>query len=100
MLRNKIKAESFISLLVVISLFSTTYMLYMNWEKSYNKQQVFLFQQKQALLVADNQINLLMAKMPCEKQVVYNGTNFAIECNERAVRVRFATGEVNIELDR
>ena len=100
MLRNKIKAETFISVLVAISLFSTIYMVYINWQKSYNKQRVFLFQQKQALLVADNQINLRMAKIPCEKQAVYNDTNFAIECSERTVRVRFATGEVNIELDR
>lgn len=100
MLRNKIKAETFISLLVAISLFSTIYMVYMNWQKSYNKQRVDLFQQRQALFIADNQINLRMAKIPCEKQAVYNGTNFTIECSEHGVRVRFATGEVNIELDR
>ncbi|AUI66590.1 MULTISPECIES: DUF5374 domain-containing protein [Glaesserella] len=94
-----IKAESFISIMVVMLLFAIIYLSYSRWQGDQNKQTAFIFQQQQSLQLAENQIALIMANKPCENEIRQNNLTFKIECRSNELKVRFASGEIVLKKD-
>ncbi|MBF0784947.1 hypothetical protein E4T80_05620 [Muribacter muris] len=95
-MRNLIKAETFISLLTAIVLFSLIILMYMKWQAEQLNQNLFLFQKKQALQIAENQIALKMAGVSCDNQISQNNISFRVLCTEQGVKVSFPLGEIVI----
>lgn len=90
------KAETLISLLVAISLFTILFLTYSNWQSSQQQQANYVYQQQQALQIAENQLNLKAANEPCERMVKQNHLTFKITCTEYKIIVVFPLGEVEI----
>ena len=91
-----VKAETLTSLLITISLFMILFLAYANWQSLQNKQANYLYQQQQALQIAENQLNLKAANEPCERMVKQNHLTFKITCTEYKIIVVFPLGEVEI----
>ena len=92
-----IKAESLTSLMVVMLIFSVIYLGYSRWQHIQNKQSTLIFQQQQALQIAENQIALLMAGKPCENQIRQNEQEIKEQCRSNTLKITFPSGEVVIE---
>ncbi|WP_373819650.1 DUF5374 domain-containing protein [Glaesserella sp.] len=94
------KAENTISVVIAIMLFSMLYLTYSHWQTQQNDQTNFVFQQRQALQIAENQIALKMNdKQACESSIEQNGIYFEIQCSSQQIRVSFPKGEVIIKRD-
>lgn len=93
---NKFKAETFISTLAAVMLFSVLFLGYTHRQKDQTAQLNYIYQQHQALQIAENQISLKLAGMPCESHFQENRLSFRIKCDENDVRVIFPLGEVKI----
>lgn len=92
-----IKAESFVSLLSALGILSVLLLAYMPWQAAQNRQTHFLFQQQQALQIAENQLARQLAEMPCERRVEQNRIVFDIQrCTKQEIRIRFPAGELMI----
>ncbi|MGX2968137.1 DUF5374 domain-containing protein [Ursidibacter sp. B-7004-1] len=91
-----LKAETLTSLLVTITPFMILFLTYANWQSLQNKQATYLYQQQQALQIAENQLNLKAVNEPCEKMVKQNNLNFEIICLEQKIAVIFPLGKVEI----
>lgn len=92
-----IKAESSVSLLVALLLFSLIYLAWSVWQSQQNAQSQRIFQQQQALQIAENQIARLLAGMDCQTSVEQNAIRFEISrCSNREIEVRFPAGKVLI----
>ncbi|OOH91457.1 hypothetical protein BMT54_02115 [Pasteurellaceae bacterium 15-036681] len=90
------KAESFSSVMIALMIFSLLYLSYSQWQSKQNQRSNFLYQQKQALQIAENQISLQMANHACEKSILRNGLRFDIACSQQQIKVNFPLGEVII----
>lgn len=94
---NKLfKAESFISLLVALTLFLILLLSFSQWQNQYNQRSAKLFQKQQALRIAENQLALKMAGEQCEAQLQQNRILFTIQCNQTEINVRFPLGEYRL----
>lgn len=96
-MNNLFKAESAVSLLLAIVLFSILFLSYAEWQNQQHRQQQFLFQQQQALQIAENQIALQMAGKPCQRRIEQNQTTFELlRCTPSEIQIRFPLGELHI----
>lgn len=94
---NKVvKAESLISVLIALSLWLILYFTYIHWQSEQHRTAAEIYQRQQALQIAENQIALKMARLPCEKQVQQNNLTFQITCREQKMVVTFPLGNVEI----
>ncbi|WP_373767542.1 DUF5374 domain-containing protein [Glaesserella sp.] len=94
------KAESFVGLFIAVMSFGFLYLSYSHWQSWQNRQLNFIFQQQQALLIAENQLTLKMTdKSACEKRIEQNAITFEIQCSSQQIKVRFPSGEVVIKRD-
>lgn len=92
-----IKAESSLSLLVALLLFSIIYVSWSSWQSQQNAQSQAIFQRQQALQIAENQIARLLAGMPCQNRVEQNGIRFEIRrCSSREIAIFYPQGNVII----
>lgn len=93
-----INAESGLSLLVSLSLFALISLSAIQWQKQQIHQTLRLYQQQQALLIADNQIDRQLAQQQCERTVEQNGIRFDIEtCSPDNIRVRYPLGQIELK---
>lgn len=91
------KAETATSLLIALLLFSLICLGWLGWQSQQTMQSQFVFQQQQALQIAENQIARLLAKLPCQKRWIQNGVQFDIHrCSEQEIEVKFPLGEIVI----
>lgn len=91
------RAESGLSLLIALSLFSSLFLSISTWQSAQTAQRQLQFQRQQALLIADNQIDRLLAGQACETQLQQNGIRFDIHpCHPQHIRIAFPLGEVVI----
>lgn len=90
-----IKAESLVSILLAIAIFSILLLAYGKWQSQQNRSLNFIYQQQQALQIAENQIVLQMAEMNCEAQIEQNSIIFTIQCGQ-GIMVNFPLGRVKI----
>lgn len=97
MLIKLIKAESYLSLLIAISLFSILALNLLQWQNQRTQQQLQLYQQQQAILIADNQIDRMLANIACERKIIQNNIEFEIRhCSPTKIEVTFPLGEIII----
>lgn len=90
------RSESALSLLVIISVFAVVFLSYLKWQGIQTKREALLYQQQQALQIAENQIALKMADKACERSVLQNNLRFGIQCTDREIIVSFPLGEIKI----
>ncbi|MDH2924451.1 prepilin peptidase dependent protein C [Nicoletella semolina] len=96
-MRNKLNASSGIALLIAVNLFAILYLSYNKWQSQQNRQLNLIYQKQQALQIAENQIALKMANLPCERSVKQNDVVFHITCYlPNKIIINFPTGEVTI----
>lgn len=95
---KRLNAESTLGLLVVLSLFALVALGAVRQQSRQTHSTQLLFQQQQALSIADNQIERQLAQFACEHTVIQNGIRFEIEkCSPQQIHVRFPLGVVRIE---
>lgn len=92
---KQIKAESLVSVLLAMSIFSVLLLAYSKWQSYQNRSTHFIYQQQQALQIAENQIALRMAGLNCESHIQQNGITFAIQCGQGII-VKFPLGKIEI----
>ena len=92
-------AETFLSLLVIITIFALICLGYLQWQSQQNRQVNFIFQQQQALQIAENQLARKMAVENCESTVEQNQLRFVIECPPNKIEVKFPLGSVVVTTD-
>lgn len=92
-------AETFLSLLVIIAIFALICLGYLQWQSQQNRQVNFIFQQQQALQIAENQLARKMAAVNCESAVEQNQLRFVIECQTNKIEVKFPLGSVVVTTD-
>lgn len=92
-----IKAESSLSLLIVLLLFSLIYLGWSAWQSQQNAQAQQIFQRQQALQIAENQIARKLAGVACQAHVEQNLIRFEISrCSDSEVEIRFPAGKILI----
>ncbi|MCK3655124.1 hypothetical protein A4G19_04915 [Pasteurellaceae bacterium Macca] len=91
-----LKAETLTSLLIALAIFAILIFNYGQWQNSQHQQMNRIYQQQQALLIAENQLTLKLAKLPCEKQQKQNHLLFKIECSPQQIKVIFPLGEITL----
>ncbi|WP_244298124.1 DUF5374 domain-containing protein [Actinobacillus vicugnae] len=96
MLNNIIKSESFIAILVGILIFSTLFLTTSKWLSHQTEKINLIYQQQQALQIAENQLALKYAKKPCEAAIQQNHLTFTIECQTNKISVAFPLGKIEI----
>lgn len=96
-MNRMIKAETFVSLLVAISLFSIIFMSFSYWQTEQNKNLAEIYQQQQALQIAENQLALQMAGLSCENRVEQNHLSFEVQCISQKISVIYPLGRVEIQ---
>ncbi len=96
MIKKQLKAETFTSLLIGIFLFSILFVIYEKWQSRHFKVESFLYQQRQAMQISENQLSLKMAGLPCETRVKQNNITFIIQCNENKIEVKFPAGKFSL----
>lgn len=96
MKKHLIKAETTLTLLIVMLIFTTLFFSYTQWQSRQTTQTQFLYQQQQALQIAENQIALKMADEPCQRSVLQNNLQFTIYCQNQEIKVVFPVGEIKI----
>lgn len=97
MQKRYIKAESAVSLLLGILLFSLLCLVYLDWQSVQHQQSAKIYQKQQALQIIENQIALKLAEKNCESNIVLNQIKFDIRCSGKQIHVLFPAGEVQIE---
>lgn len=92
-----IKAESSLSLLVALLLFSLIYLGWSSWQSMQNMQSQQIFQKQQALQIAENQIARRLANVACQSSIEQNSIRFEISrCSDSEIEVRFPAGKILI----
>lgn len=96
-IRQSLKAETALSLLVAIALFSIVYLSYSQWQSQQNQRLETLYQTQIAWLVLENQLAFRLAGMPCKGSDLENNLQIRLECNERQMKAYFPLGEITLE---
>ncbi|AGH37515.1 hypothetical protein F543_21570 [Bibersteinia trehalosi USDA-ARS-USMARC-189] len=90
-----IKAESIISLLIAVGLFSIVCLAWLQWQSEQNAQGQLIFQRQQALQIAENQIARQMAGLSCQRKLEQNGIYFEIiRCTTTEIEIHFPKGKI------
>lgn len=93
---NKYRAETALSVLVAIMLFSVMVLTFNHWQSEQNRQLNYHLQRQQAVQILVNQIALKLVDVECEKAVVQNQVRYEIQCLEA---IRFPLGEIKLNID-
>ncbi|QTM01185.1 DUF5374 domain-containing protein [Mannheimia sp. ZY171111] len=96
---NKYKAETTISLLVAVILFSIVALSFSHWQSEQNRQINQYFQQQQAAGILENQIALQLAGLECETNLVQNDMRYEVQCLGNKLSVRYPLGKIELNND-
>ncbi|WP_025247138.1 DUF5374 domain-containing protein [Mannheimia varigena] len=96
---NKYKAESTISLLVAIALFTIVVLSFSHWQSEQNRRVNAHFQQQQAAVILENQIALRLSGLDCERQIEQNNIRYDIQCSGNKLSIRFPLGKIELNND-
>lgn len=91
------KGMSVLGLLVAISLFGLIFLSFNQWAAYQRKSAVNIYQNYQAVQIAENQFQRQYLGLGCENSVRQNGVQFHIKCQERAISVRVGEDEISIK---
>lgn len=89
---NWIKAENTLSIMIAVIISSILLLAYSQWQGQQNQAQAQHYQRLQAMQIAENQLALKMAKLPCEAEISQNNLRFNVICEQNRVRVEYPLG--------
>lgn len=95
-MKKRLNAETLVSVLVAITIFSILFLSYSKWQQRQTLAENTLYQKQQALQIAENQIALKLAKLDCESAITQNQILFKIQCNDNEIEVRYPLGKILI----
>ena len=81
------------SLLLALSIFSGLFLIFNRWTSEQRKSAVKIFQEFQAIQIAENQAQRQFLSLSCENNVEQNGIQFAIQYSHHQVKIRYPQGE-------
>lgn len=91
------QGSSSLSILLAISLFTMLLLTTQQWLNKQQQQATKIYQQYQAVLIAENQLAQQYLGLSCQHQITLNGTLFQIDClNAQEILVRFPLGEFKL----
>lgn len=96
---NKYPAETTLSLLIAILIFSLLVLFFGRWQTSQHQQINQHFQRQQAVQILENQLALTLAELDCESSVTQNQIRYDIQCTGSQKRIRFPLGSIELNND-
>ncbi len=91
------KGISFITLLFSLALFSVLFLVFNQWTAEQRKSAVKIYQDFQAIQIAENQAQRQFLGLACEQLIQQNGLTFRIRCENERIIVRYPTSEILIK---
>lgn len=91
------RAESIVSLMIAVLILSILFLAFSKWNALQNNQNAKLFHYQQAMQIIDNQINLKMAGLDCEKSIEQNGITFTVFCQNDNISIKTPIGEFSLQ---
>lgn len=96
---TKYQAETTLSLLVAMTLFTLILFVFSHWQSEQNYRLNKHYQQQQAAKLLENQIALELADLDCESHIIQNGISYQIECLAHKKSIRFPLGKIDLNND-
>ena len=81
------------SLFISLIDFQRVILIFNRWTTEQRKSAVRIFQEFQAIQIAENQAQRQFLGLSCENSVQQNGIQFAIQCSHHQVNIRYPQGE-------
>ncbi|MDO4698945.1 MAG: DUF5374 domain-containing protein [Pasteurellaceae bacterium] len=97
MISRRIHAETGLSLLFALMLFSFLFLNYSTWQAIQHQRFMRNYQTQQAWRIAENHLALLQAGEPYKGVIIQNNVQFEIDSQPSSIRVRFPLGEITLE---
>lgn len=94
-----IKGMSLTTVLFTLALFSILFLAFNQWTASQRKSAVKIYQDFQAIQIAENQAQRQFLGLPCESGVQQNSLRFRVECQATHVIVRYPLGEFSLKTE-
>lgn len=94
-----IKGMSLTTVLFTLALFSILFLAFNQWTASQRKSAVKIYQDFQAIQIAENQAQRQFLGLPCESSLQQNGLRFRVECQATRVIVRYPLGEFSLKTE-
>lgn len=98
-MRRLNKGMSLLTLLFTLALFSLLFVAFNQWTGSQRKSAVKIYQDFQAIQIAENQAQRQFLGLPCEQNVQQNGLRFRLQCQSDRVIVRYPLGEISLKTE-
>lgn len=93
------KGISLFEVLITLALFSSLFFAFNRWTTSQRQSAVKIYQDIQALQIAENQAQRQILGLGCELQVRQNTSVFNVRCQNNQVIVRSPQGEISIKIE-
>ena len=93
------KGMSLMGVMFTLALFSTLFLAFNQWTANQRKSAVKIYQDFQALQIAENQAQRQYLGLPCEQSVQQNGIQFRVQCQSNQVIVRMPQGEFSLKIE-
>ncbi|KKZ57897.1 hypothetical protein AAX17_00260 [Haemophilus haemolyticus] len=91
------KGMSLTTLLFSLALFSVLFLVFNQWTAEQRKSAVKIYQDFQAIQIAENQAQRQFLGLACEQLIQQNGLTFRVQCENERVIVRYPMGEISIK---
>lgn len=88
---------SLTTLLFSLALFSVLFLVFNQWTAEQRKSAVKIYQDFQAIQIAENQAQRQFLGLACEQLIQQNGLTFRVQCENERVIVRYPMGEISIK---
>lgn len=87
------------SVMLTLALFSILFLAFNQWTANQRKSAVKIYQDFQALQIAENQAARQFLGLPCEQKVKQNGNTFQVQCQGNQVLIRSPQGEFSLKTE-
>ena len=91
------KGMSLTTLLFSLALFSVLFLVFNQWTTEQRKSAVKIYQDFQAIQIAENQAQRQFLGLACEQLIQQNSLTFRVQCQNEHVIVRYPMGEISIK---
>lgn len=93
------KGASMAAVLLTLMLFSLSLLAVSRWLTAQQRDGLQIYQQYQAVLLAQNQLARQRLGLACETQITQNQIRFELQCQAQQVKVRFPLGEISLSAE-
>ena len=80
-----------------MALFSVLFLVFNQWTTEQRKSAVKIYQDFQAIQIAENQAQRQFLGLACEQLIQQNSLTFRVQCQNERVIVRYPMGEISIK---